>query len=103
MRVFLLLLGCFTTIVMAVAAGTDKEQSGDEKRWRRLMERPHVRRGVLPKIELQLSATATAEDATQIKRHIANLAKIERPDFGMSGTMGGMAFAPVPGSGLHTG
>lgn len=103
MRIFLLSV-CFAAWASAIAAEkTDSEKTAAEARWRRLMEGPHVKRGALPAIQLQRSITASAEDAAQIKRLIANLAKIERPDFGLSGTMGGMAFAPISGSERYTG
>jgi hypothetical protein len=97
---FLLLL---TTAVSSLGADKSAEESAAEKRWRRLMEGPHVKRGILPDVKLRRSITANTEEAAQIKKHIANLATIERPDFGLSGTMGGMAFAPIRGSERHTG
>jgi hypothetical protein len=42
--------------------------------------------------------TASADEAAQIKKHIANLANIERPDFGLSATMSDTTFSPVAGS-----
>ena len=74
-----------------------------QEQLRRLMEGPHVKRGKMPEIKLQRTITATAEEEARIKKHIANLASIDQPDFGLSGTMGGMAFAPVAGSESHTG
>lgn len=99
----LLLLWCAAITSGISAEKTDKEKTAAEARWRRMMEGPHVKRGVLPEIKLQRSMAASAEEAEQIKKHIANLAKIDRPDFGLSGTMGGTAFAPVPRSGRPTG
>jgi hypothetical protein len=99
--VLLLLLWC--AALASAADKADQEKTAAERRWRRLMEGPHVKRGVLPELKLQRPVTASAEESEQIKKLIANLAKTERPDFGLSGTMGGMAFAPVPNSGKHTG
>lgn len=80
-----------------------KSETRDEARWRRLLEEPHVKQGVLPEVKLRSSVATSAEEVVRIKRHIANLANIEKPDFGLSGTMGGMAFAPVAGSEKATG
>jgi hypothetical protein len=102
MKVLLLLLVLAATLGSSFAAEKTEKETADE-RFRRLMEGPHVKRGVIPQVKLQRAATANAEEEAQIKKHIANLAKIERPDFGLSGTMGGMAFAPVPGADKPTG
>ena len=75
-----------------------KNETPDSAEWRRLLENPQVKPGSLPAIRLLNSIPANAEEVARIKRHIANLANIEKPDFGLSGTMGGMAFAPVAGS-----
>jgi hypothetical protein len=102
--ILLLLVWCAAAQISAIAADkSDKEKTAAEARWRRMMEGPHVKRGILPELKLQRSISASAEEAEQIKRLIANLAKIERPDFGLSGTMDGTAFAPIAGSGKPTG
>lgn len=88
-------------MLRSVFAADEAEKAKD--RWRRFMEGPHVRRGILPDIKLERAIVASKEEAEQIKTHIANLAKMDKPDFGLSGTMGGMAFAPIAGSGQHTG
>jgi len=104
MKAFLILAVWSAALASVVAAEEpEKDKAAEEERWRRFREGPHVKRGVLPDVKLQRSVAASSEEAAQIRRHIANLAKIERPDFGLSGTMGGIAFAPVPGSGRHTG
>ena len=67
------------------------------------MEKPQVRRGKVADIKLQCFLTASEEESAQVKKHIANLSEIDRPDFGLSATMAGMAFAPVAGSGKPLG
>jgi hypothetical protein len=48
MKAFLLLLVSSGTLISAVAAdNADKKNNEAEKKWRRLMEGPHVTRGVL--------------------------------------------------------
>jgi hypothetical protein len=84
-------------LAVLAADNQDKDKVAQEK-WRRFREGPHVKRGVLPDIKLRRSMAARVEEAEQIKNHIANLAKIDKPDFGLSGTMGGTAFAPIAGS-----
>ena len=104
MKTVMVLLIWFAVLASAFAA--DKRlnaKAAEEIRRSRLVGEARVKRGTLPVIELERSSTASAEEVAQIKKHIANLANIERPDFGLSGTMGGMAFAPVPGSGRSAG
>lgn len=99
-----LLLVWFAALATAIAAEKiDGPKTSPEARRRGSLEGPHVKRGALPPIKLQHAFAATVEQAAQIKRHIANLSKIDRPDFGLSATMGGTAFAPIPGSGKETG
>lgn len=87
----------------STASKAAKTETPDEALWRRLKEGPHVKRSTPPDIKLQRVVSPTTEEVARIKRHIANLANIEKPDFGLSGTMGGMAFAPVDGSERVTG
>jgi len=54
--------------------------------------------GIVPVIKLEHDIAATPAEAAQIKQHIANLRKIDHPDFGLSSTMIGNAFAPVASS-----
>jgi hypothetical protein len=51
----------------------------------------------IPAIKLRAAAAVTATEAVEIKRLIAGLAKIEKPDFGLSGTMSGENFLPLEG------
>lgn len=51
----------------------------------------------IPTIKLRAAAVVTAKEAAEIKGLIAGLAKIEKPDFGLSGTMSGDAFLPIEG------
>src|SRR5262245_49236753 len=84
----------------AAAAAADKpanDQVKAEETWR-LMVEPHLKRTGLSRTRLQRSVTASAKEQAQIKQHIASLEKIDRPDFGLSATMSGTAFAPVRGS-----
>lgn len=59
----------------------------------------NVRLGKVPPVRLKPRPPATDEQAKRIKALIAELAKIDKPDFGLSGTLTGTAFAPLPGSG----
>lgn len=85
------------------ASKAAKGETPDEAQLRRLLEAPKVKQGALPEIKLRSSVTASAEEAVRIKRHIANLANIEKPDFGLSGTLGGMAFPPIADTEKATG
>ncbi len=51
----------------------------------------------LPDVRLEPQQELTKEEIDRIKVHIRNLAKIDSPDFGMSATMSGSAFAPIAG------
>jgi hypothetical protein len=51
----------------------------------------------IPTIRLRATAVAPAQEAAEIKALIAGLAKIEKPDFGISATMSGDAFLPIEG------
>jgi len=90
------LLSCFVGITIASAAEKAGQPARDE--WELLRQRPHVSRGENITIKLQPSLATSQEEATRIKKHIANLAKIDQPDFGLSGTMDGTAFTPIPGA-----
>jgi hypothetical protein len=52
----------------------------------------------LPALRLSPQSPATPAEAARIRALIARLAEIERPDFGLSPSMNGAAFAPIPGS-----
>jgi hypothetical protein len=56
-----------------------------------------VRAGQVP--DLKLPARPPADQATvkKVKGLIADLAKLDQPDFGLSATLSGEAFAPLPG------
>jgi hypothetical protein len=56
-----------------------------------------VKLGKLPDLRLAPRPPLTAVQARQIKDLIASLAELDRPDFGLSTTMAGDAFAPLPG------
>ena len=58
--------------------------------------RPKVKLGKVPAIELAARKPFTKETTAQIKTCIARLADIENPDFGLSTTMSGSAFLPLP-------
>jgi hypothetical protein len=90
------LLSCFVGITIASAAEKAGQPARDE--WELLRQRPHVSRGENITIKLQPSLATSQEEAIRIKKHIANLAKIDQPDFGLSGTMDGTAFTPIPGA-----
>lgn len=62
--------------------------------WERL--KPKVRLGKVPAIELGPRPVLTQEKKDQIKAYIARLADIDSPDFGLSPTMSGEAFLPLP-------
>jgi HEAT repeat protein len=62
------------------------------------METAHlsIRLGKVPSIQRGVRSVVTEEQEKQIKALIAKLAEIEDPDFGMSPTFTGHAFAPLP-------
>jgi HEAT repeat protein len=55
-----------------------------------------IRQGKVPSVTLK-PRPVTAEQAKRARALIAKLAQIERPDFGLSGSLSGQAFAPLPG------
>src|SRR5262249_48600239 len=57
-----------------------------------------VKLGEVPVIKLEGQTPVSPEEAAKIKRLIAGLAEIKDPDFGLSPTMSGEAFAPIAGS-----
>jgi HEAT repeat protein len=57
----------------------------------------NVRLGKVPSIKLTPRAAVTDEQKKRIKALIAKLAEIKDPDFGMSATLTGEAFAPLSG------
>jgi hypothetical protein len=88
------LVSCLTVIASSLAA-TNSPWSKEE--FRRVREGPFVKLGNIPALSVSNELKATASETAQIKQHIANLAKIEKPDFGLSATMSSTAFAPVRG------
>src|SRR5439155_8939592 len=84
-----------TTAARPQAAAPEKsrgETRGDDLE--RL--RPEVRLGKVPAIAPGPRGPLTKEKADRIKTCIARLAGIDRADFGLSPTMSGRAFLPVP-------
>jgi HEAT repeat protein len=57
----------------------------------------NVRLGKVPPVKLEARPAPSAEQKKRIKALIAQLAEIKEPDFGMSATLTGQAFAPVAG------
>jgi hypothetical protein len=90
-------------IVVMIISGLRKPAPGDpgnsqENRaddWERL--RPKVKLGKVPAIALGPRKPITQEKASEIKACIARLASIDSPDFGLSATISGEAFLPLPG------
>jgi hypothetical protein len=60
--------------------------------------KPIVTVGTLPVIKLDHNMTATPAEVSEIKQHIANLKKIDHPDFAFSSDMSGNDFAPIASS-----
>src|SRR5262245_65862265 len=60
---------------------------------------PPVKLGNLPELRLAPRPPVSAAQTRRIKALIACLASLERPDFGLSATLSGAKFAPVPGQG----
>jgi len=56
----------------------------------------NVRLGKVPSVKLAPRAELTNEQKNGIKALIAKLAYIKNPDFGMSATLSGLAFVPLP-------
>ena len=56
---------------------------------------PPVKLGKLP--DLRLGPRPAADQAKKIRDLIVGLATLDKPDFGLSSTMSGNAFSPVPG------
>ena len=59
--------------------------------------RPKVKLEKVPSIKLGPRKPVTEEKAAQIKACVARLAEMDSPDFGLSATMSGEAFLPLPG------
>lgn len=59
---------------------------------------PTERLGQVPVIKLGPQPPVTPQEAAKIRRLIADLAKVDSPDYGLSPTLSGTAFAPVPGA-----
>lgn len=63
-----------------------------------------IRLGKIPKVVLRPRPKVTEEKAKHIKDLIAKLAEIDRPDFGLSPSLNGSAFTPLPGhEKMHSG
>src|SRR5207248_1476457 len=58
----------------------------------------YVRLGPVPVIRLGQQKPVTDDEAVRIRQLIASLASVDSPNFGLSSTMSGAAFAPVAGS-----
>jgi hypothetical protein len=56
-----------------------------------------VKLGNVPALRLAPRPPLTKEQAKRIKDLIAGLAALDKPDFGLSSTLSGDAFAPIPG------
>jgi hypothetical protein len=56
-----------------------------------------VRAGTVPDLKLAARPPADAPTAKKVKGLIADLVKLDQPDFGLSPTLSGEAFAPLPG------
>jgi hypothetical protein len=96
MRAFTLILAWL--IGGNIAFGTDTNMPNVTGRQFSRFNGPEVKLGTVPVIKLVRDMAATPTEAAQIKQHIANLSKIDQPDFGLSATMTGTAFSPVAGS-----
>jgi hypothetical protein len=96
MKSFLLLLVCL--ICGNLAFGTDTNEPNATKGHRIPFDKPIVKLEPVPVIQLERNMAATQTEIAEIKRHIANLRKIDHPDFGLSSTMIGNAFAPIASS-----
>jgi hypothetical protein len=59
--------------------------------------RPPVKLGKIPELRLAPRPALSGAQAKHIKDLIADLARLEKPDFGLSSTLSGDAFAPLPG------
>ena len=78
----------FLAIPIVAAPGSEPEKSDAV---------PVVRLGNIPKLRLAHATRASAQEAREIPQLIRRLATIDRPDFGLSGTMSGHAFLPIDG------
>jgi hypothetical protein len=56
-----------------------------------------VKLGMIPELGLTPGPAVDETQAKRIKNLIANLAALDRPDFGLSATLSGIAFAPLSG------
>src|SRR5262245_18212288 len=56
-----------------------------------------IKLGRLPELRLAARPAPTEEQTKKIKELIAGLAKLDKPDFGLSSTLSGDAFSPLPG------
>jgi len=79
-----LTIGCF--VFLNSWAGTKV----DDEAWR-----PRVKLHTVEKISLGSQSAVSAVEAGHVKGLIKQLALIDKPDFGLSATMSGDAFAPI--------
>jgi hypothetical protein len=79
---------CSALLASSSLAATRPKRSALEDEFR-------LKLGELRQIQLLREDPATREEAADIKRRIRNLAKISNPDFGLSPTFSGSAFAPI--------
>jgi hypothetical protein len=60
-------------------------------------DKPPVVLGQLPKLLPHSRPSLTDAEVRHIKSLIASLANLDKPDFGLSATLSGSDFAPIPG------
>jgi hypothetical protein len=98
MRNLLALITCLATAVFLASQPPGVRASDD-------MEKPDgkesdslpVRLGKIPRLALALRPLLDATKTALIKKSIADLARIDSPDYGLSPTMSGTAFLPIAG------
>ena len=88
-----MLWGCKTMVVVAISMSTcvaDLSNVEDS------VAHPRVTVGRYETIRLESQPPLSPNEAGKIKALIKNLANIDSPDFGLSPTFSGFAFAPIP-------
>lgn len=78
-------------------APVSKKLTFRTERLREAPKSPPVRLGKIPEIALSPRPPLDAQKTARIKNCIAELAKIDSPDYGLSSTMSGEAFLPIAG------
>lgn len=63
----------------------------------KIVDAPTLKLGPMPEIRLAPAAPSSPEKIAEIKKLIAGLALVDKPDFGFSTSLSGVAFAPLPG------